>query len=40
MSERLELIGGTLELHSSPGAGTRVEASVPFRIAEARADSA
>jgi signal transduction histidine kinase len=40
MSERLELIGGTVQFHSSPGAGTRVEVSLPFPAAEARADSA
>ena len=40
MSERLDLIGGTLQLDSSPDAGTRVEVSVPFRAGQARADSA
>ena len=29
MIERLEAIGGALHIHSSPGAGTRVTASVP-----------
>ena len=29
MGERLEAIGGTFEIHSSPGAGTRLEVTVP-----------
>jgi signal transduction histidine kinase len=29
MSERLEAIGGTLEIRSVPGEGTRVKAEVP-----------
>jgi signal transduction histidine kinase len=34
MAERLEAIGGTLEIRSQPGAGTRLELRVPFRVAE------
>jgi signal transduction histidine kinase len=30
MSERLESQGGTLAIHSRPGAGTRLEATVPL----------
>ncbi len=30
MEERLDSIGGTLTIHSTPGAGTRVGATVPF----------
>ena len=33
MGERLEAIGGTLEIRSKPGAGTRLEVSVPLRVA-------
>jgi signal transduction histidine kinase len=33
MVERLEAIGGRLEIRSAPGAGTRLEASVPLRVA-------
>jgi signal transduction histidine kinase len=29
MEERLEPLGGTLEIHSRPGAGTRLHAFVP-----------
>ena len=29
MQERLEPLGGTLEIHSRPGAGTRLNAFVP-----------
>jgi signal transduction histidine kinase len=32
MDERVEAIGGTLEIHSAPGAGTRLEATVPLRV--------
>ena len=32
MSERLEAIGGTLEIRSQPGAGTRLDVRVPFRV--------
>ena len=35
MKERLEAIGGVLEIHSSPGCGTRVEATVPLDVAQA-----
>jgi signal transduction histidine kinase len=34
MAERLEAIGGTFEIRSQPGAGTRLELRVPFRVAE------
>jgi two-component system NarL family sensor kinase len=30
MRERAEVLGGTLEVHSSPGAGTRIEATMPL----------
>jgi signal transduction histidine kinase len=30
MRERAEMLGGTLQVRSSPGAGTRVEATVPL----------
>ena len=30
MGERLEAIGGTFEIHSSPGAGTQLEATLPL----------
>ena len=43
MSERVEAIGGTLQVRSQPGAGTHLEVRVPLRTAtdaEARADSA
>ena len=33
MAERLEAMGGTLEIRSQPGAGTRLELRVPFRVA-------
>jgi signal transduction histidine kinase len=33
MKERLEMIGGLLEVQSSPGCGTRVKATVPFDVA-------
>ncbi len=32
MKERLEAIGGSLEIRSSPGMGTRVEATVPLDV--------
>jgi signal transduction histidine kinase len=32
MSERLDAVGGTLEIHSKPGAGTRLEARVPAHV--------
>jgi signal transduction histidine kinase len=32
MKERLEAIGGSLEIRSSPGRGTRVEATVPVDV--------
>jgi signal transduction histidine kinase len=38
MKERLEAIGGSLEIHSRPGAGTRVEATVPLDAVQARAE--
>jgi signal transduction histidine kinase len=34
MRERLEAIGGVLDIHSSPGAGTRVKATVPIDVAQ------
>ena len=34
MKERLEAIGGLLEIRSSPGCGTRVEATVPLDVAQ------
>ena len=34
MTERLEAIGGTLEIRSQPGAGTRLQLRVPFRVAQ------
>ena len=36
MSERLEAIGGTLEIRSKPGAGTRLEVRVPLRVGTSR----
>jgi signal transduction histidine kinase len=32
MVERLEAVGGTLEIHSKPGAGTRLEVRVPAHV--------
>jgi signal transduction histidine kinase len=32
MVERVGVLGGSLEIHSSPGAGARLTASVPFRF--------
>jgi signal transduction histidine kinase len=32
MRERIEAIGGTLGLRSSPGAGTRLDVSVPVSV--------
>jgi signal transduction histidine kinase len=34
MGERLEPFGGSLDIQSSPGAGTRLHVSVPLRSAE------
>jgi len=34
MDERVEAIGGTLEVHSKPGAGTRLEVIVPLRTVQ------
>jgi two-component system NarL family sensor kinase len=31
MEERAYLLGGRLEIHSKPGKGTRIEASVPLQ---------
>jgi signal transduction histidine kinase len=31
MRERAELVGGTFELSSSPGVGTTIRASIPFK---------
>jgi len=33
MQERAELLGGTFELRSSPGAGTRVQVTIPYQQA-------
>ena len=38
MKERLEAVGGSLEIHSRPGAGTRVEATAPLDAFQARSD--
>jgi signal transduction histidine kinase len=35
MRERLEAIGGTLHILSTPGAGTRIEIAVPLKPADA-----
>ncbi len=35
MAERAQRLGGTLRIHSSPGAGTLIEASLPFVISPA-----
>jgi two-component system, NarL family, sensor histidine kinase UhpB len=32
MAERTALVGGQLDMHSSPGAGTRVRVTVPLRV--------
>jgi signal transduction histidine kinase len=32
MQERLEAVGGSFEIHSTPGAGTRLEMAVPSRL--------
>jgi len=32
MSERLEAVGGTLEIRSSPGSGTRLSVTVPVEV--------
>jgi len=32
MAERIALVGGALDIDSSPGAGTRIRASVPLRV--------
>jgi signal transduction histidine kinase len=34
MKERLEAVGGSLEIRSTPGAGTRVEAAVPLDVVQ------
>ena len=34
MVERVEALGGALEIHSSPGAGARLTASVPLHAAQ------
>ena len=33
MTERARLVGGHLKIYSEPGKGTRIEATVPFRLA-------
>ena len=40
MGERLEAIGATLEMHSSPGAGTRLEVTVPLDVVNDRETAA
>ena len=40
MGERLEAIGATLEMHSSPGAGTRLEVTVPVDVVNDRETAA
>jgi signal transduction histidine kinase len=35
MGERVEAFGGTLRIQSAPGAGTRIEATVPLAIPQA-----
>jgi signal transduction histidine kinase len=40
MSERVKAIGGTLAIHSTPGAGTRLTAAVPVGVSEAAKISA
>lgn len=35
MRERLEAVGGSLEIRSRPGAGTRLQAAVPLRVRDA-----
>jgi signal transduction histidine kinase len=32
MAERLEAVGGSLEIRSSPGAGTRLTATAPIQV--------
>ncbi|RZI42377.1 response regulator [Herbaspirillum sp. HC18] len=39
MHERAKLLGGTLDISSSPGGGTRIEASIPLRRASQEHDS-
>jgi len=40
MRERVELVGGTLEIQSDPGTGTRITATLPARHGGASDDSA
>jgi signal transduction histidine kinase len=40
MGERVEAIGGTFQVYSKPGAGTRVEVNVPLRAVEGTATMA
>ena len=40
MRERVELVGGTLEVQSEPGAGTRITATLPARPSNAGGESA
>jgi signal transduction histidine kinase len=37
MRERLEAVGGTIEVHSRPGSHTRIEATVPVPLEESGA---
>jgi signal transduction histidine kinase len=39
MKERLRLLGGQLEVHSRPMEGTRIDAWLPVKAADQRADS-
>jgi signal transduction histidine kinase len=36
MKERVYLVGGRFEIHSKPGKGTRIEASVPLQPSSER----
>jgi signal transduction histidine kinase len=36
MGERVEVFRGTFEIRSAPGAGTRLEATVPLQVVEDR----
>jgi signal transduction histidine kinase len=40
MRERVELVGGTLEIQSEPGTGTRITAKLPARRADSSRESA
>jgi signal transduction histidine kinase len=34
MDERLEAVGGTFEIRSTPGGGTRLEATIPLGLSQ------